>query len=429
MLQHPKILLKRLEILFKVTCFLLAGYMTKVSFARFLDNRDASSFSYKTFNEKSQHKYPTFSICFEGPDIYQPYAADISMRFDISPKKYLHILEGDNVTVPRFNDNDIVYDIRDVSDNDFRKFSINLYDILQGSTFFAKNPNQTVYYAYGKVTEGMEDGKRIDNVPFHISHQTANLICFSRNSLDEIGLVRKSDWLKFWISNGYLARTISQHSDVQLKIFVHYPGHLLRSFNNPSFESYLYGHEWDKKLDFAISSVTVLKKRQNSEHVCDADLTNVDQKVRDNIVSEVGCVPLYWMEFYPNSSVEICNQSSKMKKANDMITIPSHLKRVLNAFDPPCLDMKTMVTHNKNKYYRADTGLFWIITFDYKDDQYQEVENIRAFGFEAFWSGIGGFVGIFLGYSAMQLPELIYFLSSSLHKFIVMKKVSKESFT
>ena len=45
--------------------------------------------------------------------------------------------------------------------------------------------------------------------------------------------------------------------------------------------------------------------------------------------------------------------------------------------------------------------------FLYKEKYYQEIENVRDFGFETFWSSVGGFVGIFLGYSMLQFPELI----------------------
>ena len=41
---------------------------------------------------------------------------------------------------------------------------------------------------------------------------------------------------------------------------------------------------------------------------------------------------------------------------------------------------------------------------------YQEIEFVKDFGFESFWSGIGGFVGIFLGFSMMQFPEALEFL-------------------
>ena len=38
---------------------------------------------------------------------------------------------------------------------------------------------------------------------------------------------------------------------------------------------------------------------------------------------------------------------------------------------------------------------------------YEEIEYSKDFGSESFISNLGGFIGIFLGYSMMQLPELL----------------------
>ena len=65
-----------------------------------------------------------------------------------------------------------------------------------------------------------------------------------------------------------------------------------------------------------------------------------------------------------------------------------------------------MVTYNQKISTSASFNLGVSVEFLYKGYQYQEVENLREFGFEAFWSGVGGFVGIFLGYSLLQLPDL-----------------------
>ena len=47
------------------------------------------------------------------------------------------------------------------------------------------------------------------------------------------------------------------------------------------------------------------------------------------------------------------------------------------------------------------------LNFEYRSDQYLEIKNIRDFGLLSLWSGIGGFVGIFLGYSMYQMSEVI----------------------
>ena len=40
-------------------------------------------------------------------------------------------------------------------------------------------------------------------------------------------------------------------------------------------------------------------------------------------------------------------------------------------------------------------------------DNFQNIVNHRDFTIENCWAGIGGFVGIFVGVSLMQIPELI----------------------
>ena len=52
------------------------------------------------------------------------------------------------------------------------------------------------------------------------------------------------------------------------------------------------------------------------------------------------------------------------------------------------------------------------ITFLYEEADYEEVTNTRSFDFASFVSGVGGFIGIFLGYSILQVPELLGLLAS-----------------
>ena len=416
--------------------------MTEELLQRYLDNRDTSSFTYKTFNEKAHDIYPTFSVCFQGKDIYLPYTTPILQRFvDISPETYLQILKGDDVTVTKFNaslnvDTDIAYDINDVSYEDVKRFSVNFSQVLLGFQFYAKNPNQTIYNDETDI--GIERAKITDENPFEVGHHSANLICFTRRNFDKSGQIRKLDLLKLAIEDrgdfqkDYLSfikkrdrlKGFSAITDLQLKIFVHYPGQLFRSLSNPSFEAYFYGYTWELKLDFTISSVTVLRKRSNSPKKCNAELVDVDGMVRKKIIQHLGCVPIYWLTFFSNSSSGICKTQAEMKKAHDLI---GHPKMVMNEIESPCLDMKAVVTYNKNTNF---DDLFNAvkdhrITFTYKEDEYQEIENIRAFGIEALWSGIGGFVGIFLGYSTMQLPDFIRYLSLILKKFVDYKSFLK----
>ena len=55
--------------------------------------------------------------------------------------------------------------------------------------------------------------------------------------------------------------------------------------------------------------------------------------------------------------------------------------------------------------------------FLYGDSVYEEIQNTRSFDLESFVSGVGGFIGIFLGYSILQLPELIGLFTSLMRNF------------
>ena len=48
-----------------------------------------------------------------------------------------------------------------------------------------------------------------------------------------------------------------------------------------------------------------------------------------------------------------------------------------------------------------------ILKIEYAATGFREMQNYRAFGLLSLWSQIGGFVGIFLGYSLLQVPELV----------------------
>ena len=45
--------------------------------------------------------------------------------------------------------------------------------------------------------------------------------------------------------------------------------------------------------------------------------------------------------------------------------------------------------------------------FRHVNDVYQNITNARGFTAENCWAGVGGFIGIFVGVSLMQVPEIL----------------------
>ena len=62
----------------------------------------------------------------------------------------------------------------------------------------------------------------------------------------------------------------------------------------------------------------------------------------------------------------------------------------------------------QQKTYYGDGKSRLSISISYLAEKYQEITNVRDFDLETLGSGIGGYIGIFLGYSLLQVPEILH---------------------
>ena len=63
---------------------------------------------------------------------------------------------------------------------------------------------------------------------------------------------------------------------------------------------------------------------------------------------------------------------------------------------------------DENNMYDEDEGMLYLdINFRNTNPIFQIIENEQSFTVESCWAGIGGFVGIFIGISLRQTPQLI----------------------
>ena len=89
------------------------------------------------------------------------------------------------------------------------------------------------------------------------------------------------------------------------------------------------------------------------------------------------------------------------------------------SYDQPCNQMTSIVTSssvlipNSNDIFFRDLAISHtakmkkvVIDVEYSTAGYKEIVTYRAFGIISLWSQVGGFIGICLGYSLLQLPEL-----------------------
>ena len=71
----------------------------------------------------------------------------------------------------------------------------------------------------------------------------------------------------------------------------------------------------------------------------------------------------------------------------------------------PCDKMTVSANIERTKTDGKYADKLMLLRFHFVSEDYQEIVNLRDFGFEAFWSSIGGFMGMFLGYSCLRIKS------------------------
>ena len=125
-------------------------------------------------------------------------------------------------------------------------------------------------------------------------------------------------------------------SNIKLEIFIHYPGHLLRSFDTERLESQ-FSTLQDKKFEFRVSQTTILRKRSVPYNHCNNNIEDHDRFLLQSLSNDTGCIPPYWKSIIGGySNLSKCSSPEKLKKVQALI---KNYKKILESRDAPCLDM------------------------------------------------------------------------------------------
>ena len=159
-------------------------------------------------------------------------------------------------------------------------------------------------------------------------------------------------------------------------------------------------------VNFRVSQTTLLRKRSVQNNPCNKNIDDHDRFLLESLVNDTGCVPPYWrniIDTYP--SLRECSSPEQLKKIYSLI---KDYNKILKDREAPCLNMFSSAVWNEEE--RDDLEICEKCTYlkmVYLDRSYEEITEIKGFGFEDFISGLGGFIGIFLGCSMMQIPQLL----------------------
>ena len=360
-------------------------------------NKDATSIQYRLYNDRPVDKYPTFSICFEGNSFLWYNEHRIFNEYGLSTRTYEAMVMGKDALMYEFNPKTDLYKKVPVEmKNDslpFDQFHVQIGDFLEIADFKTNKQNNAYYY--------QDKLSKIVKPPFFIGYQTATMICFTRQSDDVSNLIRVSDSIAF--KRDVLTKL--NYKNTKIKFIVHHPGQLLKSLDTASFSTTFASYHWDEILSFNLAQHTILRKRPESNTPCDDEIKNQDENYILGVSTNIGCIPPYWkstMQFPPE--MKDCTTPKQFK---DAYNFTQNLRQALPSYGTPCLTMFESVSYNWLKPSQIYNDKLSNFSMTYKQKYYEEIQYAQDFTVDSFISNVGGFIGMFLGYSLVQLPDFL----------------------
>ena len=231
-----------------------------------------------------------------------------------------------------------------------------------------------------------------------------------------------------------------------LEVHVHQQGQFLRSIGK-ELASYstgdlvVYCHPYGfgvfdgtcygSSLKLVISEVSLLTSRHDAESPCDKNLIDEDTKILETVLNKTGirCIPMYWKSIIKNGlNYSECNTELQYQMIARAIANFTSFEMLRSSFNPPCKEMiivtnvekdpgrKVEKYNVKDAWDDFDEKVYLDISIGHAGKRYQKISNTRGFTGESLWAGIGGFLGIFVGISLMQVPEILIETINSIQK-------------
>ena len=337
-------------------------------------------------------------MCFEGNGIYRFNESAIFAAYGIHLIDYEQMLLGKpafqyeyNISSRRYIKESLPFTYEPIFDFEVHDL-FHPPDIVKRASLVFEDESRSIWFG---GNETISAGQITEELPFYISYQSLRLFCLTRRDAYTLESIRHHDSVDLDLS--FL------DSNVRFKFFIHYPGQLFRSFDTPRLATTTSLDVYKTSLDFKVSQTTLLRKRSVKNDYCNKNIVDHDRFLLKSISNDTGCVPPYWKGIIgtPSNLME-CRSPEQFEKAHDLI---KDYKNIIEAREGPCLDMFTSVAFIKANSNICDKCIHLEIA--YLDKYHEEILQVKAFGFQDFVSGLGGFIGIFLGYSMMQIPQLL----------------------
>ena len=407
--------------IFHNICFAVTIVLVVWQILVYVENNDISRVAYEKFHSDEVDIYPSLSLCFG--DILLQGKLD---NHEVNKSYYLDFLKG------------LVWNEKLLEIN-YSDVSINLEDHLLGIEMYQEKFNGD-----------------IETETYHLFDNTRNLSSrtlestqwkpdFTQNSSPFYGLIQKCltvdvpytpnkrlSWITIIMSKSVFASgrrpfNMRESSDM-FSVDIHYPNQRLRYSKTKRDWNAEEPNATDMSsygMKFYVFGLEVMNKRNTRRTPCNEDRTIDDHKIRQRMITDIGCIPPYWTLAQQGSKKPICSNRTQLEQ---------YFQMNITTFTVPCRRM-TQITflyseyvsdyyHSRLQNIRNQSEDVFFVSMMFPDSRYKQIEMLREVNMQSLIGNAGGFVGICVGYSILQFPNLLLMIYGKLKSITMEKKTS-----
>ena len=379
----------------------------------YVQNNDVSRVGYEKFHSSASEIYPSVSLCF-GDVLLQEKLND----YGVNKSYYLNFLKG------------LVWD-EQLLYIKYDNVSTNLNDHLLGIEMYQEKFNGDIEPSTYHLFDNTRSNSKQWKPKIHQLGSPFSSLIQKCLTIDVPYTPRKRiSWVTIIMSrsvfpNGRRPPNFQAASDL-FSVSIHYPNQRLR-YSKMKID-------WDAKepkstdlnsygMKFYITGLEVMRKRNTKRTPCNEYGTLDDNTIRRRLIKEIGCVPPYWT---------IRKQGLKID-CSDQRQLEEYFQMNITEFKVPCRRMTQisfLYSEYVSDYYHSRLGIIpiesqgmFFVTLMFPDSRYKQIEMLREVNMQSLIGNAGGFVGICLGYSILQLPSLLLMVYKKV-KTLTMPKVT-----
>ena len=157
-------------------------------------------------------------------------------------------------------------------------------------------------------------------------------------------------------------------------------------------------------MKFEVKDVEIIKNRDKWTDRCLPGVPNIDLMRSESYFDRLECKPPYWNSI-SKPNLTACSSKEKMKKLHDDF-LKIRFSNNKNLY-VPCNNLEKLHFDYFEFDAPEENDPHITISIVFVDLKFREIVSIRSFDLQSLFGNIGGYVGIFIGYALLQVPEAL----------------------